>query len=81
MNRAELRGKKLERECRKANREKFKDNIYCLGLWCDDDPIYMCRHCMAFIENYGYSYDEVMKVRKDEEWFANGKKSFDDKGD
>lgn len=78
MNRAKLRGKPLDYECAKAHIEKYKGNDYCQGRWCEDDPIFMCRHCVAFIHNCDQTYEEIMKVSANEEWFAKGRTSWDD---
>ena len=78
MTRAELRGRPLDSECRKAKTEEFSGNHYCQGRWCEDDPIFMCRHCVAFIHNCDQTYEEIMKVSANEKWFAKGRTSWDD---
>ena len=49
MNRAQMRGKKLDEHCKKAETESYNNNVYCLGL-IDDSTlgfIQECRECKA----------------------------------
>lgn len=57
MDRAKLRGKRLDRECYRANTENYKGNTYCLGLYAkfSDSEIgdidEKCLNCKAYTGN------------------------------
>ena len=59
VNRAQLRGKPLDEDCKKANTTKYEygpdDNrIFCYGLYpgCNDfDVLDKCRECRAYAYN------------------------------
>lgn len=54
MNRAELRGKPLDWDCKMSRTVKETDgNTYCYGTYdcMTDEPIEQCRVCKAFVNN------------------------------
>lgn len=57
MDRAQLRGKRLDRNCYKAKTENYKGNTYCLGLYAEfsdseiGDIDKKCLNCKAYTNN------------------------------
>ena len=58
INRKKLRGKKLDKDCKKAHTSSYEygpddDRVFCYGLVdiSTDEPIEKCKMCNAFIEN------------------------------
>ena len=58
INRAKMRGKPLDKDCRKAHVTRYEygenDNrCYCLGLYDPmyDEPCEQCIECFAFVNN------------------------------
>ena len=59
INRAKLRGKPLDSDCKRANRTTHEygpedDRVYCYGLYEDMSDwmiLKKCRECGAFVDN------------------------------
>lgn len=58
INRAQLRGKPLDRNCKKARTEPHQygqndDRVFCSGLinYENDEFLPKCRDCGAFVDN------------------------------
>lgn len=64
VSRAQLRGKPLDADCKKAQRvsnEYVEEDkrVFCFGLFdmANDEVISKCRECMAYVENAEPLYD------------------------
>ena len=55
ISRAKLRGKKLDKDCKKAHTEHdlYHDKMFCLGLidLSNDELLEKCKICKANVEN------------------------------
>ena len=58
INRAKLRGKSLDADCKRANISRYEygekdDRLFCFGLYGDmnDDIQPKCRRCKAYVGN------------------------------
>ena len=73
INRAELRGKPLDLDCKKAHTTRHEygqqdERVFCLGL-CDkktDDIIKKCLNCKAWVKNA-----EPLETKKDDKTCYN----------